>query len=238
MSRFISLATCAFEKLLAEDLEKAGYRGFSCSRAREGRTSASQATEDASHSPEAPAKSDNPQAWQFCNSGSCAPPPRRRSLRSTDLSDRGALDHAGCMDSPHVCRLSIRALKSSVSFDRCQMHLRSKHAVTAATETRSRSIGGESSAWLCVKMTQIKAPYLGFDQTVAMWNPVASAPFGQDLQLAVIDQDGVHALVFACQRERGGGWRNVVTGAPVDIRPTHWRLWDFELVGDSPVRSN
>lgn len=77
-------------------------------------------------------------------------------------------------------------------------------------------------------MIEIKAPSASFDQIGAMWNPVATAPFGQDLQLAVIDQDGVHALVFPCQRERTG-WRNVVTGAPVDIRPTHWRVWDSEI---------
>lgn len=77
-------------------------------------------------------------------------------------------------------------------------------------------------------MIKIKASGSGFQQTGAMWNPVTNAPLGQDLQLAVIDQDGVHALVFPCQRERGG-WRNVVTGAPVDIRPTHWRLWDSEI---------
>ncbi|QAZ47252.1 hypothetical protein C1M53_16120 [Mesorhizobium sp. Pch-S] len=70
-----------------------------------------------------------------------------------------------------------------------------------------------------------------------MWNPVANAPFGQDLQLAVIDRDGVHALVFPCQRE-ASGWRDVVTGAVVDIRPTHWRPWNSGRVGDGPARPN
>ncbi|RUV86065.1 MAG: hypothetical protein EOQ55_01840 [Mesorhizobium sp.] len=57
-----------------------------------------------------------------------------------------------------------------------------------------------------------------------MWNPIISAPPGRSLELAVIDQDGVHPLVFPC--EKGSmGWRNVVTGARVEIRPTHWRAW-------------
>lgn len=80
-------------------------------------------------------------------------------------------------------------------------------------------------------MIQIKAPRLGFDQTASMWNPVTNAPYGRDLQLAVIDDDGVHALVFACQREFAG-WRSVVTGAHVDIRPTHWRVWDPKTAMD------
>jgi hypothetical protein len=28
------------------------------------------------------------------------------------------------------------------------------------------------------------------------WEPIASAPFGRDLELAVLDYDGAHALVF------------------------------------------
>ncbi|TIP32216.1 MAG: hypothetical protein E5X77_43545, partial [Mesorhizobium sp.] len=34
-----------------------------------------------------------------------------------------------------------------------------------------------------------------FDHTGRMWNPIASAPPGRNLELAVIDDDGVHALV-------------------------------------------
>src|SRR5262249_36522194 len=32
------------------------------------------------------------------------------------------------------------------------------------------------------------------------WQPVATAPFDRDLELAVIDYDGPHALVFPCRR--------------------------------------
>ncbi|WFP78275.1 hypothetical protein QAZ22_10955 [Mesorhizobium sp. WSM4906] len=58
-----------------------------------------------------------------------------------------------------------------------------------------------------------------------MWNPIASAPFGRSLELAVLDEDGLHALVFPCEKGREG-WRDAVTGVRVDIRPTHWREWD------------
>ncbi|WP_366930008.1 hypothetical protein [Mesorhizobium sp.] len=66
-----------------------------------------------------------------------------------------------------------------------------------------------------------------FDHTGRMWNPIASAPPGRNLELAVIDDDGVHALVFPCEKAPVG-WKNVATGARVDIRPTHWRVWNPE----------
>ncbi|TPL43270.1 hypothetical protein FJ957_23595 [Mesorhizobium sp. B2-4-6] len=58
-----------------------------------------------------------------------------------------------------------------------------------------------------------------------MWNPIASAPFGRSLELAVLDEEGLHALVFPCEKGRDG-WMDVVTRVRVDIRPTHWRDWN------------
>ena len=57
-----------------------------------------------------------------------------------------------------------------------------------------------------------------------MWQTVASAPFGRDLELAVIGYDGTHALVFPCRRILGG-WMNSETKERVAVRPTHWRQW-------------
>jgi hypothetical protein len=57
------------------------------------------------------------------------------------------------------------------------------------------------------------------------WNPIASAPFECDLELAVIDYDGTHALVFPCRRVLHG-WINVETKKLIEkLRPTHWREW-------------
>ncbi len=56
------------------------------------------------------------------------------------------------------------------------------------------------------------------------WEPIATAPFDRDLELAVINYDGVHALVFACRRIVGG-WMKADTKARIDVRPTHWREW-------------
>ena len=56
------------------------------------------------------------------------------------------------------------------------------------------------------------------------WASVATAPFDRDLQLAVIDYDGVNALVFPCRRILGG-WMKSETKQRLDLRPTHWRHW-------------
>jgi hypothetical protein len=56
------------------------------------------------------------------------------------------------------------------------------------------------------------------------WQPIAAAPFDRDLELAVINYDGTHALVFPCRRILGG-WVNSENEKPVTIYPTHWREW-------------
>ncbi|WP_347567191.1 hypothetical protein [Mesorhizobium sp. WSM4904] len=75
------------------------------------------------------------------------------------------------------------------------------------------------------KLIQVKARNHFSAHADRMWNPIASAPFGRSLELAVLDEDGLHALVFPCEKGREG-WRDAVTGVRVDIRPTHWREWD------------
>jgi hypothetical protein len=57
-----------------------------------------------------------------------------------------------------------------------------------------------------------------------MWQAASNAPFDCDLELAVIDADGQHALVFPCRRI-SAGWINASTKERLDVRPTHWRPW-------------
>lgn len=57
-----------------------------------------------------------------------------------------------------------------------------------------------------------------------VWQPISTVPLGRDLELAVIDSDGVHALVFPCRR-LPDGWIKSETGERVAVRPTHWREW-------------
>ena len=56
------------------------------------------------------------------------------------------------------------------------------------------------------------------------WKPIATAPFDCDLELAVIDYDGVQPLVFPCRRIVGG-WVKAAKRERIDVRPTHWRQW-------------
>ena len=58
-----------------------------------------------------------------------------------------------------------------------------------------------------------------------MWRPILTAPFDRDLQLAVIDKAGAHALVFACRRTLEG-WIDAESKRRIDVHPTHWRDWD------------
>jgi hypothetical protein len=55
-----------------------------------------------------------------------------------------------------------------------------------------------------------------------MWQAISIAPFGNDLELALIDGDGPHELVFRCRRTIGG-WINAETKQRIDVHPTHWR---------------
>lgn len=57
-----------------------------------------------------------------------------------------------------------------------------------------------------------------------MWQPIWTAPFDRDLQLAVVDKDGEHSLVFPCRRVLYG-WINAETEQRIDVRPSHWREW-------------
>ena len=57
------------------------------------------------------------------------------------------------------------------------------------------------------------------------WQLIKTAPFDRDLELAVIDYDGTHALVFPCRRILNA-WVKSGTQQRVDVRPTHWREWN------------
>ena len=58
-----------------------------------------------------------------------------------------------------------------------------------------------------------------------MWNAAPTAPYDRDIELAVIDRDGAHALIFACRRVQDG-WVKAETGERLDVNPTHWRPWN------------
>jgi hypothetical protein len=60
-----------------------------------------------------------------------------------------------------------------------------------------------------------------------MWESISTAPYDRDLELAVINRDGEHALVFPCRRTVDG-WIGAETRLRIQVYPTHWREWRRE----------
>ena len=57
------------------------------------------------------------------------------------------------------------------------------------------------------------------------WLPVSSAPSDADLEVCIIDFDGIlHALEFPCHKDKIG-WFDAMTKKRLNIQPTHWRRW-------------
>ena len=56
------------------------------------------------------------------------------------------------------------------------------------------------------------------------WQPISTAPFDRDLEVAVINYHGTHALAFPVRRILGS-WINAETKKRIEVHPTHWRGW-------------
>ena len=73
---------------------------------------------------------------------------------------------------------------------------------------------------------RIKSARGGLSNYSAMkWQPIATAPYNVDLELAVIDRLGTHKLVFPSRRIPVG-WLKSETDEWVEVHPTHWREWE------------
>jgi hypothetical protein len=60
---------------------------------------------------------------------------------------------------------------------------------------------------------------------VSEWLPIATAPSNEDLEICVMDYDGiVEALGYPCHKI-GAEWIDASNKERVDIQPTHWREW-------------
>jgi hypothetical protein len=53
--------------------------------------------------------------------------------------------------------------------------------------------------------------------TAVDWKPISIAPFDRNVELAVIDRDGPHTLVFPCRRILCG-WAKVETKRRIDAQ--------------------
>ena len=58
----------------------------------------------------------------------------------------------------------------------------------------------------------------------ATWEGVATAPFGLDLELAVIEGKATPSSLGSATMPRGG-WVKAATAERVMVQPTHWRAW-------------
>jgi hypothetical protein len=75
------------------------------------------------------------------------------------------------------------------------------------------------------KLMKIKAEVQVVPDHIQMgWQSISTAPFDRALELAVIDAQGPHTLVFPCRRVLHG-WLKAATNEPVNVYPTHWREW-------------
>jgi len=63
------------------------------------------------------------------------------------------------------------------------------------------------------------------DKMLRKWQPIETVPTNAEVELSFYDNGQHHALAFPCRRD-GSGWSHVQTGRIIDVRPTHWRLWD------------
>jgi hypothetical protein len=60
-----------------------------------------------------------------------------------------------------------------------------------------------------------------------VWEEISTAPYNRDLELAVVEADHVHPLIFACRRT-ASGWVKAASRERVTVSPTHWRPWHRE----------
>jgi hypothetical protein len=59
------------------------------------------------------------------------------------------------------------------------------------------------------------------------WKPIDTAPFDRDLELAVIDDKGTHAVAFPCRRLTDSDWIDFETDNPVYFHYTRPRTGEI-----------
>jgi hypothetical protein len=94
--------------------------------------------------------------------------------------------------------------------------------------------GPGSSAWASGTGQVIPLPNMIYIKTALFsaavnflmdWQPIDTAPFDRDLELAVLERDEACALIFRSRRTLDG-WINAETKQRIEVQPTHWRVWE------------
>lgn len=65
-----------------------------------------------------------------------------------------------------------------------------------------------------------------FDSPSAEWLPVSIAPPGGDLEVCIMDYDGIVLALGYPVHKNGVDWVDASNKEQIDIQPTHWRKWD------------
>jgi hypothetical protein len=109
---------------------------------------------------------------------------------------------------------------------RCPPPLRNSFPDGSLVAGRRRAAGrfGRDGRSAIAALTEIKVALGVSGHKAQVWQPIATAPFDRDLELAVIDGEGPHPLVFPCRRILHG-WMKAQTLERLEVRPTHWRPW-------------
>lgn len=71
------------------------------------------------------------------------------------------------------------------------------------------------------------------------WHPISTAPGNQNLEVEIISNGEPFAVPFPCRKLNSGEWINSDLGVRVQIHPTRWRTWSYQIPVDDhrfPVR--
>jgi hypothetical protein len=64
---------------------------------------------------------------------------------------------------------------------------------------------------------------------LAHWHSISTAPNNQALEIRALDENGLVAISFPCQRTNDSDWINTDLGTRVYMRPVRWRIWQHRL---------
>jgi len=62
-------------------------------------------------------------------------------------------------------------------------------------------------------------------ERLSHWHPASTAPYNQDVEIRVHEDNQTCALPFPCRHTNGDEWINVDLGIPLKVQPVEWRVW-------------
>jgi len=59
----------------------------------------------------------------------------------------------------------------------------------------------------------------------SQWHRASTAPYNQELEVRILDNEEIVTLEFPCLRTNEESWINVDLGTVIAIEPVQWRAW-------------